>query len=143
MTPRQIELVQESWAKVVPIKDEAARIFYGKLFEADPGLRKLFKSDMAEQGRKLMAMITTAVNGLKRLDAIVPAVEDLGRRHKDYGVTDGDYDTVGTALIATLRLGLGPAFTDEVAAAWVAAYGVLAGTMRAAANERPAAAAGD
>jgi hemoglobin-like flavoprotein len=140
MTPRQVELVQQSWAKVVPIKDEAAQIFYAKLFDANPGLQLLFKGDMAEQGRELMSMITTAVNGLSRLDAIVPAVQDLGRRHKEYGVGDGDYDTVGAALIDTLRVGLGADFTDEVMAAWIATYGVLAGTMRAAAADRPVAA---
>ena len=143
MTPRQVELVQQSWAKVVPIKDQAAQIFYAKLFDANPGLKLLFKGDMAEQGRKVMNMITAAVNGLSRLEAIVPAVQDLGRRHRDYGVGDADYDTVGAALIATLRQGLGGDFTDEVAAAWVATYGLLAGTMRAAAaGVRPAAAAG-
>jgi hemoglobin-like flavoprotein len=144
MTPRQIELVQRSWAKVVPIQDQAARIFYTRLFDADPGLQRLFKVDMAEQGKKLMMMITVAVNGLSRLETIVPAVQDLGRRHRDYGVKDADYDTVGVALLATLRQGLGAAFTDEVAAAWAATYGLLAGTMRAAASssDRPAAAAG-
>ena len=143
MTPRQVELVQQSWAKVVPIKDQAAQIFYAKLFDANPGLKLLFKGDMAEQGKKLMTMITVAVNGLSRLDRIVPAVQDLGRRHAGYGVKDADYDTVGAALLATLRQGLGPAFTDEVAAAWAQTYGLLADTMRAAvAADRPAAAAG-
>ena len=32
MTPEQIELVKSSWAKVLPIADTAAELFYGKLF---------------------------------------------------------------------------------------------------------------
>ncbi len=140
MTPSQIEMVQKSWAKVIPIKEQAAQIFYSKLFHANPELQRLFKVDMAEQGRKLMEMITVAVNGLSRLEAIVPAVQELGRRHRGYGVKDADYDIVGAALLATLRQGLGAAFTDEVAAAWATTYGLLAATMRAAASEQTAAA---
>ena len=85
MTPEQITLVQTSWQKVVPIKDKAAELFYGKLFELDANLKPLFKGDMAEQGRKLMAMINTVVNKLNDLDDIVPAVQDLGKKHVGYG----------------------------------------------------------
>jgi hemoglobin-like flavoprotein len=133
MTPEEISLVQESWKKVVPIKDAAAELFYGKLFELDPNLRGLFKGDMNEQGRKLMAMIGAAINGLTRLDELVPTVQNLGRRHATYGVKAGDYNTVANALLWTLEKGLGPAFTPPIRTAWVKAYGVLAETMQAAA----------
>lgn len=133
MTPEQAVLVKTSWAKVVPIKEAAAGLFYGKLFELDPSLKGMFKGDMAEQGRKLMAMINTAVNGLDKLEAIVPAVQDLGKRHVAYGVTDQHYDTVGSALVWTLEQGLGADFTPEVKDAWVTVYGVLATTMKQAA----------
>ena len=138
MTPEQLILVQESWGKVIPVSDTAAQLFYGKLFELDPSLKELFKGDMAEQGKKLMTMINVAVNGLKRLESIVPAVQDLGRRHVDYGVKDEDYDTVGAALIWTLSQGLGDDFTDEVKDAWVTVYGILATTMKNAAAEAAA-----
>jgi hemoglobin-like flavoprotein len=130
MTPRQIELVQASWKKVTPIADTAAELFYGKLFHLDPALKPLFKADLKSQGRKLMAMISTAVNGLARLESIVPAVQDLGRRHVKYGVQDKHYDTVAVALVWTLGQGLGESFTPEVKEAWIAAYGVLAKTMK-------------
>ena len=133
MTPKQIELVQGSWMKVTPIADTAAELFYGKLFSLDPALKPLFKSDMKEQGRKLMAMISTVVNGLTRIEAIVPAAQDLGRRHVKYGVKDKHYDTVAAALIWTLGQGLGESFTPETKEAWVAAYGVLAKTKKDAA----------
>lgn len=138
MTPKQIEMVQGSWKKVTPISDTAAELFYGKLFSLDPALKPLFKGDMKAQGRKLMGMITTAVNGLTNLGAIVPAVQDLGRRHVKYGVKDRDYDTVATALVWTLEKGLGEAFTPEVKEAWVTTYGVLAKTMKDAAATAPA-----
>ena len=135
MTPQQITLVQTSWQKVVPIKDKAAELFYGKLFELDPSLKPLFKGDIAEQGRKLMSILNTAVNSLNDLPAIVPAVQAMGRRHAGYGVQDAHYDTVAGALLWTLGAGLGDAFTDEVQAAWTETYVTLAGVMKEAAAQ--------
>ena len=106
MTEDDKQLVRDSWAKAIPLSDKAAEVFYNRLFELDPSLRPLFTLDMTEQGRKLMGMITVAVNGLDRLDEIVPAVRALGKRHSRYGVTDYHYDTVATALLWTLERGL-------------------------------------
>jgi hemoglobin-like flavoprotein len=130
MTLRQKELVQTSWAKVVPIADTAAGLFYGRLFELDPSLRPLFSSDIKEQGKKLMMMITVAVKGLDNLAALVPAVQALGKRHVGYGVKDEHYATVGSALLWTLEKGLGEAWNAELKEAWVAVYTVLADTMK-------------
>jgi hemoglobin-like flavoprotein len=136
MTPAEKNLVQTTFATLVPIADEAAALFYGRLFEIDPSLRPLFKGDLDEQGKKLMQMIGVAVNGLDTLDQLVPAVKDLGRRHAGYGVTDAHYDTVGGALLWTLEKGLGSAFTPDVKAAWTTVYTVLATTMKAGAEAR-------
>ena len=132
VTQAQKALVQESFAQVAPIADKAAELFYDRLFEIDPELRILFKGDMAEQRRKLMQTLQFAVAGLNTPDQLVPAVQELGRRHKDYGVCDADYDTVGAALLWTLEQGLGTGFTDEVRDAWTAVYGLLAGVMKSA-----------
>ncbi len=137
MEAKTIELVQESFKLVVPIADKAAEIFYGKLFEKDPSLKPMFKGNMEEQGRKLMSMIGTAVNGLNNLDALVPAVQNLGKGHAGYGVEDKHYDTVGGALLETLEAGLGDAFTPDVKGAWTEVYTVLATTMKDAANSLP------
>jgi hemoglobin-like flavoprotein len=133
MTPQQIEMVQGTWKKVQPISETAAELFYTKLFALDPALKPLFKGDMKEQGKKLMTMISVAVDGLTRLETIVPAVQALGKRHSKYGVRDKDYDTVAAALIWTLEQGLGDAFTPDVKTAWVTTYGVLSKTMKDAA----------
>lgn len=137
MEAKTIELVQGTFEKVVPIADKAAEIFYGKLFEKDPSLKPMFKGDMKEQGKKLMSMIGTAVNGLNNLEALVPAVQNLGKGHAGYGVEDKHYDTVGAALLETLDAGLGEAFTPEVKEAWTEVYTVLATTMKDAANSLP------
>jgi len=134
MTPREKSVVRETFAQVAPSADTAAALFYGRLFELDPTLKELFKVDMREQGRKLMQMIGLAVSKLDALDELVPAVQALGRRHAGYGVKDVDYDTVGAALLWTLQQGLGPAFTPEVKSAWTTVYGLLASTMKAAAQ---------
>jgi nitric oxide dioxygenase len=133
MTPKQIILVQTSFEQVLPIAEQAAVLFYGRLFEIHPSLRPHFLGDMAEQGRKLMTTLKVVVNGLTRLEALVPAVEALGRRHAGYGIKDEHYNTVAAALLWTLEQGLGEAFTAEVRTAWVAAYTILSEVMIAAA----------
>jgi len=134
LTSEQITLVKDSWGKVVPIAGTAAGLFYGKLFEMDPALRPMFTSDMTVQGEKLMRMIGIAVDHLDKLDEIVPAVQELGVKHLDYGVRNSHYDTVGTALLWTLEQGLGEAFTPDVRKAWTEVYTLLASTMKAAAT---------
>jgi hypothetical protein len=133
MTPAAQALVRDSFAKVAPIAQEAAAMFYARLFELDPALKPLFKGDMQEQGKKLMAMIGTAVANLNKLDTIVPAVQALGKRHAGYGVPPASYDTVAAALLWTLGQGLGDAFTPETEAAWTEAYTILATVMKDAA----------
>lgn len=133
MTPKQIMLIQISFEQVLPIADTVAELFYGRLFELDPSLRPLFRGNMAEQGRKLMTTLKLVVNGLPRLEALVPAVQTLGQRHAGYGVKDEHYQTVGAALLWTLEQGLGEAFTPETKEAWVTAYTILAEVMKAAA----------
>lgn len=139
MTPEQIDLVQSSFKKVVPIADTAADIFYDRLFEIAPQVRPLFPDDMSDQKKKLMQMLAVAVNGLTKLDEILPAVKDLGARHNGYDVTPAHYESVGEALIFTLGKGLGDDFTDDVKDAWVETYGTLAGVMIEAQNEAAAA----
>src|SRR4026208_838218 len=130
MTNEQIKLVQDSFKQVAPIAETAAQLFYARLFELDPDLELLFKGNLAEQGRKLMQMLGVAVNSLDRMEQLLPVVQSLGTRHVSYGVRDKDYDTVGQALIWTLRKGLGDAFTTDVEAAWTNVYTTLASAMQ-------------
>ncbi|MCH8894251.1 MAG: hemin receptor [Chloroflexi bacterium] len=135
MDAQQINLVQKSWSKILPISDKAAELFYNRLFEIDPSTKVLFRGDMEVQGRKLMQMITAAVNGLNDLDGLVPVVQDLGRRHGGYGVQEKHYGSVGSALLWTLEQGLGDDFTPEVKIAWTETYMLLAGVMQDAAKK--------
>ena len=130
MTPTDIDLIRASWSGVEPIADTAASLFYGRLFELDPAIERLFRrTDMAAQRKILMQTLTVVVKSLDRLDQIVPAVQALGRRHAGYGVREAHYATVGAALLWTLEHGLGEAFTPPVREAWATAYGILASVM--------------
>ena len=140
MTPDQIALVQSSFWQVVPNAATAADLFYDRLFEIAPHLRPMFPADLTGQKKKLMAALGTAVTSLGRLDALVPTLRALGRRHAGYGVKPQHYASVGSALMWTLEKGLGAAFTPAVRDAWATAYILIWTTMSNAANERPLAA---
>jgi hemoglobin-like flavoprotein len=134
MNPDQIQRVRASFALVAPIAPTAASLFYAHLFEADPGLRKLFRGDMTAQGAKLMQMIGAAVGLLDRPDSLLPVLRQLGARHGGYGVVPVHYELVGAALLKTLAQGLGDAFDEPTREAWTAMYGLVAGTMIEAAR---------
>ncbi len=140
MTPEQIALVQESFAKVAPISGAAAEMFYGRLFEIAPEVKPMFPADMTEQRKKLMATLGYVVNGLTKLDTVLPAASALAKKHVGYGVKAAHYTPVGAALLWTLEKGLGEAWTPPVADAWVAAYTTLSGFMIGEAYGAPQAA---
>ena len=129
MTPDQVKLVQDSFAKVAPIAPQAATIFYDRLFEVAPAVRSLFPDDITEQKKKLMAMLAVVVNGLDKLDTILPAASALAKRHVSYGAASEHYPVVGAALLWTLEKGLGDHWTKDVADAWTQAYATLSGFM--------------
>jgi hemoglobin-like flavoprotein len=129
MTPEQVTLVQQTFSQVAPISDKAAEIFYDRLFEVAPTFKPLFQGDMAEQRRKLIAMLAVVVRGLSDLPSILPAASALAKRHVDYGARPEHYPVVGAALLWTLERGLGPQWTAQAASAWTAAYSTLSGFM--------------
>ncbi len=132
MNSSEIQRVQASFALVRPIADVAADLFYLKLFRLAPEVRDMFPDDLAEQKKKLVAVLGVAVGGLSRPETLLPVLRDLGSRHAGYGVADVHYDVVGQALIETLAEGLGASFDDETRAAWIACYGLVSGEMKRA-----------
>jgi hemoglobin-like flavoprotein len=140
MTPDQVTLVQESFAKVAPISETAAVLFYDRLFEIAPSVVPMFPTDMKEQRKKLMAALAVVVGGLSNLESVLPAASALAKRHVSYGTKAEHYPVVGAALLWTLEKGLGDGWTPDVAAAWTAAYGTLSGYMISEAYGRPQAA---
>jgi hemoglobin-like flavoprotein len=135
-TPTQIKLVEQSFARLAPIADIAANIFYARLFQIAPDLREtLFRQvDMAGQRKKLIAVLALAVKSLRQPEALLPVLRDLGRRHVRYGVREEHYDTVGRALLWTVERTVSGAFTPEVREAWWSVYALVADTMKAGAR---------
>jgi hemoglobin-like flavoprotein len=129
MTTRQIQLVKESWGYVIVKSDEAGQTFYSRLFEVAPNVRALFKTDIKDQSRKLMSMVTLVVSKLDRLETLIAELKALATRHNKYGTKREHYIVVGECLIYTLKTGLAERWTKEVEEAWVAAYRTLSGAM--------------
>src|ERR1700716_1503379 len=140
MTPDQVTLVQDSFAKVAPISEAAAVLFYDRLFEIAPSVRALFPDDLTEQRKKLMATLAVVVSALSNLPQVLPAASALAKRHVGYGAKPEHYPVVGSALLWTLEKGLGDGWTPDIAEAWTVAYGTLSGFMISEAYGRPQAA---
>ncbi len=136
VTARDKELIQESFTQLAPRTERVAELFYDRLFELDPDLRPLFPADMRQQGRKLIQTLAVVVLGLDHFERMVPVLQDLGRRHVDYGAVPHHYALVETALLWTLEQTLGEEFTAEARGAWTSVYGLLASTMQSALPER-------
>lgn len=131
MSPEQIQLVRDSFARIASVSDQVGIVFYDRLFERDPAIGKLFVStDMNEQARKLLAMIGDAVRLLDYPERLNPVLRTLGMRHADYGVVAEHYDSVGTALLDALAEALGDSFTPAIRDAWTTMYALVANTMR-------------
>lgn len=133
MQSGQVKLVQESFEVAAGLGEQVAEIFYEELFAADPSLRPMFKGDLREQRKKLLAALALVVRSLHAPEKIMDAVQALAIKHVEYGVKPEHYTLVGYALLRTLKRGLGDGFTPELCDAWVSAYGTLAHVMKTAA----------
>jgi hemoglobin-like flavoprotein len=131
MDAHTVKLVQDSWQQVLPIAPQAGALFYKNLFEEAPQLRVLFKGDLDQQAAKLMQMINVAVGKLTEPEVLLPALQQLGKRHAGYGVEVAHYAPVGAALLKTLEQGLGDRFTPDTRQAWTQVYGVMTQVMTA------------
>jgi hemoglobin-like flavoprotein len=133
MTPEQKKLVKNTWKMAAPMADAVAHRFYERLFETDATARALFKSsDLPEQRRKLVQALSLVVQGIDDLATLTPAIADLGRRHAQLGVTEAQYESVGTTLLWTFEQVLGPAWTADAKMAWASAYSLLTDVMKEA-----------
>jgi methyl-accepting chemotaxis protein len=129
MTVQQVEAVRASWKLVLPIQDEAGKMFYDKLFTTAPGIRHMFKPDITHQANKLMQVLGYVVSKLHRMDELLPEVQKLGAKHQGYGAHPEHYEVVGQCLIATLKDGLGSHWNAETQDAWVTAFNTLKNVM--------------
>ena len=130
MTTEQIFLVKKSWSifrEIDPVL--VGDVFYSKLFFDMPYLEKLFHTSKDEQSRKLIEMLSVIVGRLDRLEELTEEIKQLAIRHVRYGVKEQHYKAVGTALLWTLRQGLGNDWNEKVSEAWATCFQILSETM--------------
>ncbi len=132
-----IRRIRKTWAAAVGANDIVGTIFYRNLFQVAPETRGLFPDDIDPQGRKLVLTLSWILDHVEDSSTLIPAAEDLARRHVAYGVQADHYPIVGEVLINTLKDTLGGDFTDEDVGAWVRIYSDLSQTMTAAAYPQP------
>lgn len=129
MTNNQISLIQASWKQLAATAPDAGQHFYQKLFELAPSVRHLFKTDIHDQAKKLVTMLSFVVAKLKNLDEIQDQIKGLAQRHAGYGAQPAHYEAVGQALIWMLEHELGEQWNQPTKMAWIEAYTILSSAM--------------
>lgn len=132
MTPEECRLVRETFSAIREYEEAVALLFYGKLFELDPSAQKLFHNDLALQSQKLLDMLAAVVVALEDLTPLLPRLAELGRKHAEYGVRPGQYETLTTALLWAIAQALGPDFDAATRDAWHHAMNTISSVMKAA-----------
>ncbi len=129
LDPEQKHRLRKTFALVERQSHVAALVFYQRLFELNPMLRPLFKTDIELQAAKLMDMLSSALSLMEKPEELNETLEELGARHVGYGVKTEHYETVGDALLAMLSTVLGNDFTADTRKAWTDLYQFIASTM--------------
>lgn len=130
MKPEHIKLVKRSWKILMAIDPKIiGDAFYSKLFTDNPGIRKLFPSDMNKQYVKLVDMLSSIIMNLDQPESFSADIVAMSKRHTGYGVKPAHYALVGTALLWTLKQGLGTDWNQDIEDAWNNCYRTLAETM--------------
>jgi methyl-accepting chemotaxis protein len=125
-----LDSLETSFDLLAPRGDELVDTFYARLFAAAPAVEPLFaRTDMAHQKTMLLATLVLLRKSLRDLGAVVPKLQELGRRHVDYGARPEHYPVVGEVLIDSMAEVAGPQWRPEYARAWADALAVVAGVM--------------
>lgn len=129
MTPEQIQLVQESFDRVFPVKDDLSATFYAELFRVAPAVRPLFAEDMTAQRLKLSDTLSYVIRNLDRPEVIEETVVGLARRHVKYGAKPDHFAAVGMALVHALQTHMPGGLDEQAADAWLNAYSLVSDMM--------------
>jgi len=132
-------ILNSSFELVVSRRPDLTLRFYEILFERYPDLERLFgRNARAVQAKMLAEAIAAVLAHLEDAAWLVETLGALGAKHVGYGVTDGMYDQVGDALLATLAEVAAADWTPAVADQWIAAYGAIASMMKEGARQQAA-----
>ena len=130
LTKEDIIEIQNSFAKLEGRQQETGDLLYTHLFECCPEVAKIFKGDMKEQAYLFMKMMKTVVDGLNNVHILMAALQQLGGRHFDYGVTPDQYKYFRDSLIFALERTLGKDFGEKTKSAWEKLYDVMEVVMK-------------
>src|SRR5262249_34868088 len=116
--------------------DELIRRFYTRWFAIDASVRDMFPPDMNAQHKTFARAITWLFSELiaQRAEEPVAFLAQLGRDHRQYGVTQRHYDSMQNALLSTVRSHLIESWDDKLAEAAHDAVALVVGVMRGAAD---------
>jgi hemoglobin-like flavoprotein len=156
--PAEIAIIKETWALVGTLPTETVGgLLFKHIFE-QADVSQMFSfgrkpgfdpspdavaahPDVQKHGANVVKTVTTAISLLTDLETLVPVLKDLGAKHAKYGVVAAHYPVVGGAFLKTLKVGLADKYTPEVAAAYLAMWGIVEATMLSGAEEAAAKAA--
>jgi hemoglobin-like flavoprotein len=126
LTLDQCALVRSTFDQLMPISNDFVHLFYNRLFEIKPSVRPLFNTRIDQQAPKLIATLAIVIKTLEDLDALIPGIEGLAKRHVEYGVQAEDYRVAGEALLWAIERMLKDQFTPDIKQAWANTYTALA-----------------
>ncbi|HET6337576.1 MAG TPA: globin domain-containing protein [Polyangiales bacterium] len=138
--PLDPHLLRASFDLAVTNQPELTARFYEILFERYPQVKPLFgRNSNANQANMLQGALVAVMDHLDDATWLADTLTAMGKKHVDYGVTDEMFDWVGASLLAALAEAAGDRWTPEVEAAWIEAYGAIAGLMQQGARDARAA----
>ena len=108
---------------------EITKTFYNIMFENNPEIKPMFNMDKqasGEQPKALAMAILASAQNIDNLEAILPAVKNIGKAHINSNVKPEHYPIIGKNLLLAIKEVLGDLATEEVIDAWAKAYEVIA-----------------
>ena len=129
-----VDRLRQSWSVVAGHGDQVPLYFYSTLFLTHPETRQMFPTNMAGQRDRLVSALGHIVSHVDQVDRLVGFLRQLGADHRKFAVRAEHYPAVGEALVETLRHFCGDGWSEELAADWAAAYGLVSRVMTEAAQ---------
>ncbi len=109
LTGRQKHLLRETVTTLAPASGEVAQLFYRRLLELDPSLRRSLKGSLKTQARQFMGVLKLAILSLDDSDGLQPALNRLGTRRPRQRMAAGHCLTFSRALMWTFEQSLAEA----------------------------------
>lgn len=129
LSEQTVGIVKQITPALAEHAEAITRRFYERMFETNPEVIVYFNQanqHSGNQARALAGAICSYFVNIDNLEVLTPAVNLIANKHCSLGVQPEHYPIVGSNLVAAIKEVMGEAATDEVVAAVVEAYGLLA-----------------